>query len=153
VLGVQVAPLEQLPVASVSTDPLHVGVTGQLAPVVVEQVPTLVDRLHAWQAPAHAELQQTPSTQKPLVHAALPLQVAPLLGGMQVPPMQNWPVAQPVLGGVQFPRQAFVPQVNGAQGIGVGVGQLPIPSHVTAGVALFVVLLHEAAPQLLVAGA
>jgi hypothetical protein len=76
------------------------------------------------------------------------LQVAPLLGAMQVPPMQNWPVGQPVLGGVQLPRQAFVPQVNGAQVIGVGVGQLPAPSHVAAGVALFVVVLHEAAPQI-----
>ena len=146
-LGVQTAPLEQLPVASVSTDPLHIGVTLQLAPVVVEQVPTLPVRLQAWQAPAQAELQQTPSTQKPLVHAALPLQVAPLLGRMQVPPMQNWPVAQPVLTPEHMPRQAVAPQVNGAQGIGVGGGQLPKPSHVAAGVALFVVVLHEAAPQ------
>jgi hypothetical protein len=95
VLGVQVAPLEQLPVGSVSTDPLHVGVTLQLAPVVVEQVPTVPVRLQAWQAPAQDVLQQTPLTQLPLVHLVPSVpQTVPLFGAMHDPPMQKKPEAQ-----------------------------------------------------------
>jgi hypothetical protein len=39
-------------------------------------------------------LQQTPPTQLPLVHAALPPQVAPLFAAMHDPPTQKKPEAQ-----------------------------------------------------------
>ena len=51
------------------------------------QVPALPDRLQASQVPLHAPLQQTPSTQKPLVHSLAPPQAVPGdFFGVQAPP-------------------------------------------------------------------
>jgi hypothetical protein len=42
-----------------------------------------------WQVPWQAVLQQTPSTQKPLLHSALAVQALPSVSeGMQAPPEQ-----------------------------------------------------------------
>jgi hypothetical protein len=51
--------------------------------------------LHESQAPLHAPSQHTPSTQKPLPHWALRLQVLPLLcAAMHWPPPHQKPEAQ-----------------------------------------------------------
>jgi hypothetical protein len=46
------------------------------------------------QAPAQASAQQTPSTQKPLVHSSAPLHGDPFDFGPQLPLWQNWPLTQ-----------------------------------------------------------
>jgi hypothetical protein len=54
------------------------------------QVPTVPDRLHAWQVASHAELQQTLSAQKPLRHSELVEQAA-AISFLHVPiPSQDW---------------------------------------------------------------
>jgi len=66
--------------------PLHVcapmhSFAGSEPLVMFEHVPTEPALLHAWQSPLHAELQQFPSTQKPLWHSAFsmhgPLTMSP----------------------------------------------------------------------------
>ena len=57
-------------------DPAHGGWPVRGAPVIVVQVPA-VPALQDWQDPAHATLQQTPSTQLPVTHSALPPQATP----------------------------------------------------------------------------
>ena len=46
------------------------------------------------QAPAHASAQQTPSTQKLLMHSLAAVQGWPLGFGPQLPFTQTWPVTQ-----------------------------------------------------------
>jgi hypothetical protein len=46
------------------------------APTTVVHVPALPATSHAWHCPAHAELQHTPSLQKPLAHSLAALQPA-----------------------------------------------------------------------------
>ena len=75
------APVHAWPLASLQAPlPSHTsfaGQSGSVVPSVVEvQVPPEV-RLHAWQAPAHALPQQTPSTHWPEAHSAPAAQVVP----------------------------------------------------------------------------
>jgi hypothetical protein len=58
--------------------PLHEGFVSVPPCGMLVQVPTAPARLHAWQVPLHAVLQQTLSTQKPVVHCEAPVQVPPL---------------------------------------------------------------------------
>ena len=62
------------------------------------QVPTEPVKLQAWQVPAQAELQQTPSTQKPEEHSEPRVQVSPL--GFRVwvhmPFIQVYPAPQTI---------------------------------------------------------
>jgi hypothetical protein len=59
------------------------------APVTGEQVPALPGRLQAWHWSPQPELQQTPSTQLPLVHWVPAVQLMPSdFLGWQVPPPQ-----------------------------------------------------------------
>jgi hypothetical protein len=46
------------------------------------------------QAPPQASAQQTPSTQKPLMHSSAPPHGEPLDLGPQLPFWQNWPLTQ-----------------------------------------------------------
>jgi hypothetical protein len=48
--------------------PAHATRGGRGAPITVLHVPTLPASAQAWHCPPHGESQQTPSTQKPLVH-------------------------------------------------------------------------------------
>jgi hypothetical protein len=83
-----------------------------------------------WQEGHRLTPQQTPSVQKPLVHSVPVPQVAPL--ALVVQPLAS--------------------QVFGEQIVGIGVGQLPLPSHVAAGVNVEVVVSQELAPQTWVVG-
>jgi hypothetical protein len=57
--------------------------------------PSLPTPAQVWQVPLHAVWQQTPSTQKPLMQAALLVQAVPFgSAATQVPAEQKWPVAQ-----------------------------------------------------------
>jgi len=60
------------------------------------QVPSDVDSAQLWQAPAQAELQQTPSTQKLEAHSVPAEQGCPLALGPQLPPTHLWPGTQSV---------------------------------------------------------
>jgi hypothetical protein len=57
--------------------PEHAGRPARGAPATAMHDPTLPPTLHASHWPLHAVLQQTPSTQFPLPHSALPPHVAP----------------------------------------------------------------------------
>jgi hypothetical protein len=57
----------------------------------VEQVPSLPDRLQAWQVVVQALLQQTPWAQKPLWQSLLALQLAPRTLGPHEPLVQKFP--------------------------------------------------------------
>ena len=62
---------------------------GSVPPGTGEQVPSLPVMLHAWQAPAQALSQQTPSTQTPFAHSPGAVQSAPIdFLGMQLVPTQ-----------------------------------------------------------------
>jgi hypothetical protein len=49
-------------------EPEHTGFVSVPSAGMLAQVPTDPERLHAWQVPLQALLQQTPSTQLPLRH-------------------------------------------------------------------------------------
>jgi hypothetical protein len=83
---VQVAP-------QLAEEPLHTYAPQEGLPVLPEatglQVPTLPVTLQASQAPPHAVLQQTPSTQLPLPHWLLAVQVVLLVFfGTHAPALQ-----------------------------------------------------------------
>jgi len=65
----------------------HVGcpVSGDCPPGRGEHVPALPGTLHALHALAHAVMQQTPSTQRPELHALAPLQGAPFAWAVACP--------------------------------------------------------------------
>jgi hypothetical protein len=64
-------------------------------PVTKPQVPTAPSRVQEEQEPSQAELQQTPSTQKPVPHSAAVVQAAPgVSGGVQIPERQTNPEEQ-----------------------------------------------------------
>jgi len=103
-----------------------------------EQVPTLPVTLQLAHRPPvgvslQAELQQTPSVQKPLLHCVPVVQVAPLALRPQewftqvVGDRQSLSVAQAT-------RQLLLRQVKVPQDTTAGVTQLPMPSQVDAGV-------------------
>ena len=86
--AVHVWPLAFLhaPVASQVCMPLHVS---SMADLTAPQVAGLAVRLHAWQVPVHAVLQQVPSAQNPLVHSAAALHFWPVAFlAMQTPAAQ-----------------------------------------------------------------
>jgi hypothetical protein len=84
VQAVALAPLQVPPQAD--PVPVHAVRPPCGAPLgTVVQVPGLLTTSHAWHCPVHAESQQRPSTQKPLVHWPGAVHVAPLpLLGRQV---------------------------------------------------------------------
>jgi hypothetical protein len=95
-----------------TTVPPHAGLPGSFDGAG-EQVPSAPGRLQRSQLPVHAELQHTPSAQRPDVHSGLDAQLAPLaLSATQAPvPSQYRPLAH-------------------WRGVVQRVGQLPLtPSH------------------------
>jgi hypothetical protein len=102
------------------------------------------------QAPQLETVQQAPSVQLPLKHSAPATQAAPFgFRLVQTLARQENPVAQS-LSPLQDVRQAAGPQANGAQLAG-GWTHAPLPLQLPTGVNVWP--LHEAAPQLVVAGA
>ena len=80
------------------------------APLTPTQLPGAAAVSHASHWPSHAELQHTPSTQKPLSHSPVDAQLAPaLFFGAHTPAEQNCPVEQSD-SVAQVPRQAVAPQ-------------------------------------------
>jgi hypothetical protein len=153
----EVAPVSQVPVplhflAAVSVAPLHDSTpqVGSLlavphaerpptgAPVTGEHVPLVPVRLHASHCPAHAVLQQTPSTQLPLAQSFADAHVAPLaMVPWQMPPStqvallsEHWLVV------AQLVRHADAPQTYGAHASVVAAGQCPAPSQLAASVSV-----------------
>jgi hypothetical protein len=100
-------------------------------------VPAEPATLHALQEPAHAPLQHTPSTQKPLVQAFAPPQATPLPSfGTHAPAWQKRPAAQsaspPQLVGQDAlePLQTYAPHVDGVPcATGLHVPALPVRSQ------------------------
>jgi hypothetical protein len=89
---------------------------------------------HAWQLPAHADSQQKPSTQKPLVHSFDPPQAAPFpFSGTHTPAEQKWPDVQSALEPHDVLHEV-APQTYGTQDVLLTVWQLPDPLQVRAGV-------------------
>jgi hypothetical protein len=83
--------------------------------------------LQAWQVPHDAVEQQTLSTQLPRPHSWALEQVAPSpFLGAQVPLAQKSPETQSV-SALHPLLQAVAPQTKGAQGVWLGVGQVPVP--------------------------
>lgn len=127
-----------------------------LAGLHVPLGPVLTSALHAWHAIVHAELQQRPSTQKPVAHWSAAAHGAPPASvGTQVPLgpgfEQYVPVAQS-LSAVQAPSQAVaLPQSTPlGQGAAAPAGvQLPAASQVRAGVSMLPV--HDAGAHCVVA--
>jgi hypothetical protein len=99
-------------------------------------LPSTLQALHAVQL---ALLQQTPSTQLPLLHwlPAVQASPGPLRLQLFVPPTPGWQVlgAWQSSSVVQDVRQAFAAQTNGMQGIDAGGAQLPAPSQCETGLA------------------
>jgi hypothetical protein len=62
---------------------------------VLAQVPTLPGTLHAWQVPAQALLQHTPSTHAPLAHCAFCEQATPSPPRQEPAPLHTLLPAQP----------------------------------------------------------
>jgi hypothetical protein len=87
-------------------------------------------------------LQQTPSTQCPLVHSASIEQAVPVpASGLQTPPRQKLPAGQVAL--VLQPVHWEIPQIPGLQSWVRLTGQAPEPSQNSASVATAAV--HDAA--------
>lgn len=136
-LPLQVPSLEQSPPAALLAT--HFCLGSALPSGTAEQVPAFPGTLQLTHNPPvaeslHAELQHSPSVQKPLAHCSPAVQAAPNVLRPQDPPTQ-------VLGGTQSTSvlqtfsqaaelQMKVPHVR----LG-GVTQPPRPSHVDAGVA------------------
>lgn len=91
------------------------SLSGSVAATTLPQIPFLPSPLrtreHAWQGPAQAESQHTPSTQKPLPHWLATVQSAPPVSfGEQVPALHQWPLAQS-LSPLQLVLHAEAPQM------------------------------------------
>ena len=98
------------------------------------QEPAAPGSAHDMQVPAQAVAQQTPCAQFPLWQSGPCWQRAPFgLSPHEPLGLQYWPCAQS-LSVVQADSQAFTPQMNGKQGLGGGVRQVPVPSHVAPAV-------------------
>jgi hypothetical protein len=109
--------------------PVHGGRLPTGAPVAGEQVPAAPPTLQAAHWLVHAELQHTPSTQKPEPHWML------LVHGVPRPsrpvhalPMQVSPATQS-LGAVQVVLHAVAPHTYGVHAVTTGDGQWPAPSQ------------------------
>lgn len=94
---------------------------------------------HTWHCPVQPVLQQIPSTQYPVVHSAVDVQLAPggLLGTHAPVALQCWPAGQElaVQLAAHFPLPSLAHRLL-AHGVAAGTGQLPVLSQVDAGVAL-----------------
>lgn len=88
---------------------------------------------HERQVPVQAPPQQIPCSQKPELHIAGALQVAPRGKRPQLVPLQVLGDAQSAVV-AQVVRQAPAPHAKGAQLVAVAVWQVPVPLHVRAGV-------------------
>ncbi len=104
-----------------SLDPAGMGV----------QVPMAVDSAQLRQLPAHAESQQTPSTQNPVAHSPGPPHDCPFGLRPQLPFWQDCPPTQSA-SVVQRLRQEPPEQRNGAQLSSPWGRQMPRPSQVPA---------------------
>jgi len=101
---------------------------------------------HDLQMPVHAVWQQTPCSQKLERHSFLFAQIAPGALRPQNPPVQtagDWQSASAVQDGLH----AATPHRYGKQGIGLGVTQVPAPSHAESGVNRLLVVGQVAAWQ------
>ena len=117
---------------------------------MLAHIPGLPARLHAWQVPQLPALQQTPSTQKPLLHSPPRSQVAPSsFLATQLVPLQNLPLAQSS-SPLQLVRHADAPQTYGLQ-LSVAAGAQP-PEPLQCDTGWYVVPMHEAEPQVTEAG-
>ena len=92
------------------------------------QVPIVPARLHAWHVPPQALLQQTPSSQKPVLHSAALAHATPPPFFAHVPPMQEKSVAQSAAT-AQVVAQALGPQMNGVHALTAPATHAPAPSH------------------------
>jgi hypothetical protein len=104
-----------------SLDPAGIGV----------QVPIAVDSAQVRQLPVQAESQQTPSTQKPLVHSPAAPHDCPFGFRPQLPFWQDWPLTQSA-SDEQRLRQAPPEQRKGAHPSSPCGRQTPTPSQVPA---------------------
>jgi hypothetical protein len=95
------------------------------------QVPGCTPAAHERQGPAHESVQQTPSTQKPLLHWPGSLQGWPGPFLPQLPALHMTPEAQS-RSPVHAPLQAPPAQAKGAQSTSPPDWQLPRPSHLLA---------------------
>lgn len=92
------------------------------------QEPRLAARLQAWQVPAHAPLQQTPSTQKPELHSPAVPHTWPLAFLATHSEPLHHALAQQSALEVQLVLQAFaVPHLNGQHDCCGTSMQLPMP--------------------------
>jgi hypothetical protein len=98
-------------------------------------VPPVSALEHAWHAPVHAVLQQTPSTQNPLEHWFCPPHVAPsACFTTQIVPVHHSPLTH-CASLEHDARQACAPQTYGVHAaVPPPWLQLPAPSHVFAAV-------------------
>ena len=108
-------------------------------------VPRLLGAAQVWQVPPHAVLQQTPSTQNPLMQSPPTAQAVPLFScGTQWPAAQWLPAVQSAFD-PQLVAHDAAPHMYAPQSEVAGVWQTPAPLQVLAGVN--VVPLHIAAAQ------
>ena len=118
-------PLQVPPQAEPSS--AHDGRVPTGAPVTSVQVPSDPETLHASHCPLQGALQQKPSTQNPLAHSVLPVQVSPfVLAGTHAPASQRKPVWHCV-SVVQVVRQTVALQRYGSQLACCCAGQEPEP--------------------------
>lgn len=107
---------------------------GSGAPLATEvQRPFEPFRLQAWQAPLHAELQQTPCAQNPDLHSELPLHDDP--GGLRPhePLTQKLPATH-CASVLQVPKHTAPLHTYGSQVCDAGVTHWPIELQVAGGV-------------------
>jgi hypothetical protein len=108
------------------------SLSGSVLVAIGPQVPSAPEpflvAVQAWQVPAHAEAQQTPSTQKVEAHSAPVPQAAPSTFGVwHVPPAQTKPDAQSPAP-AHVVRHAPAEQLYGAQLVPLAeVPQVPVP--------------------------
>lgn len=109
-------------------------------------VPTEPATAQDWQAPVHAELQQTPCAQTADTHSAFPPHVCPfgLRPHRPEAALQTFGATQSaaLVAGAQLALQAVPPHLNEPHVSAAGVVQAPTPSHVDAAVDMFVATLQ-----------
>jgi hypothetical protein len=95
-------------------------------------LPRAMGEAQVWQTPAQSLSQQTPSTQKPLWHSPLVVQLWPGPDLPQLPPVQLLPAAH-WLSAVQVRVHPPPRHREGAQEMGRPLTQVPAPSQLPGG--------------------
>jgi hypothetical protein len=95
-------------------------------------LPRALGEAQVWQAPAQSFSQQTPSTQTPLSHWSLLVQLCPAPNLPQLPLLQLLPGAH-WLSAVQVRVHAPPAHFEGAQEMGRAARQVPAPSQIRGG--------------------